>query len=223
MSKNELSTQMNWRVLEPNTLRAYELAVQDFQDVTGAPIDQATSDLASAWQASMQSRGFAVNTIRQRLSALRTITGLRVELPKRQKASYALLSATQIRTLMSMVSDPANRMLLVRLLTIGSTARTVSLSDNTFMSHLLGAEREHTLASQKVTRLLKRYARNAGLNAQQVNLRVWCLSGRRLVETCTPAELASLLEARAAFGNAGKVVEYTKALHGLGRRSFAKA
>jgi hypothetical protein len=221
MSQNTI-TQPNWRVLEPNTLRAYTLAGQDFQQVTGVSMDQATAELALAWQRSMERRGFSINTIRQRLSALRTISGVQVQLPRREKAESALLSGAQIRSVMSMVADRADRILLVRLLTLGSQARTTPLSDNLFSSHLLGAEQEHTLGSQKVTRLLKRYARNAGLNARQVNLRVWCLSGRKLVETCTPAELASLLQARAEQ-NAGKVVEWAKSLHGIGRRSRVKA
>ena len=223
MSRNSNTTQpFQWRVLEPNTLRAYENAGQDFLQITGVKMDQATAELALAWQKSMEYRGFSVNTIRQRLSALRTVTGLPIELPKRQKTDYPLLSADQVRALMSMVSDRADRILLVRLFTIGSAARTVPLTHENFGLHLIGAGREHLLATQKVTRLLKRYGRNAGLDARQINLRVWCLSGRRLVETCTPAELSSVLEARAGQ-NAERVVGYSKALHGIGRRSFAKA
>lgn len=212
----------NWRVLQPHTLRAYEYAGQDFLLTTGVSMDQATAELAFAWIKSMESRGFSVNTIRQRLSALRTLSGVQVELPRREKSTYPLLSGAQIRAMMSVVSDPADRMLLVRLLTLGTQARTVNVpTDDLFSSHLIGAEQEHRLASQKVTRVLKRYGRNAGLDPRQINLRAWCLSGRKLVETCTPAELLSLLDARAEQ-DAGKVVEYSKALHGLGRRSFSK-
>src|SRR5262245_15407618 len=109
-----IMTQLNWHVLEPNTLRAYERAAQDFQQVTGLPMDQATTDLAKHWTYSMETRGLAVNTIRQRLSALRTISGLHVDLPKRTRVEPVLLDGTQIRTVMAMVSLRADRMLLVR-------------------------------------------------------------------------------------------------------------
>lgn len=214
---------IQWRAIEPNTLRAYEQADRDFQNITGHPIKQATAELALIWQKSMESRDFAVNTIRQRLSALATLSGVKVNLPKRERTEPVFLESAQIRTMMSMVHDRAERMLLVRLLTLGSQARTTTaLTDDSFMAHLIGAEREHTLGTQKVTRLIKRYARNAGLNAKQVNLRVWCLSGRRLLETLSPAELASLLDARMQQ-DPGKIVEYVRPLHGMGRRSFAKA
>lgn len=213
---------IQWRAIEPNTLRAYEQAARDFQKVTGYPMKQATLELALTWQESMKARDFAPNTIRQRLSALATMSGVRVDLPKRERTEPVYLQDTQIRTMMSLVQDRAERMLLVRLLTLGSQARIVSaLSDNSFMAHLIGAEREHTLGTQKVTRLLKRIASKAGLNAKQVNLRVWCLSGRRLIETLSPAELSSLLDARVQQN--GKVVDFVKPLHGIGRRSFAKS
>lgn len=223
MSKDTITQPIQWRVLEPNTLRAYMCAGRDFQLATGVQIDQATPELAIAWRISMERRGFSTNTIRQRLSALRTVTGLSIELPRRVKSEVRILNAEQVRAMLSHVSDRADRMLLVRLLTIGTLARTVTApADSTFLSHLIGAEQEHRLATQKITRLLKRIANKANLNPKQVNLRVWCVSGRRLIETLTPAELASLLETR-AHQDPGQVVGYAKALHGINRRSRVKA
>lgn len=215
-SKNQ---HLAWRVLEPSTLRAYELAGHDFSQITGKPMQSATLETVESWLASMRARKFSINTIRQRLSALRTISGIKIELPKRPKTDRTIMNAKQVRALMAVVSDRSDRMLLVRLLTLGTTARTVQ--EPAFMSHFLGAEQEHTLATQKVTRVLKRYAGKAGLNAKQVSLRVWCLSGRRLVETLAPVELSELLSAR-VDQEPCQVVE-PKLLHGINRRSQVKA
>lgn len=207
---------LNWKVLEANTVRAYETAAHDYAEVIGSPITTATSETARRWETTMELRGYSVNTIRQRLSALATLSGTKIPLPRRPRFETQALSAEQIRRLMSAVKDSADRMLLVRLLTLGSRAKTVPANEAAFMGRFVGAEREHTLASQNVTRILRKYARLAGLDPKPISLRAWCLSGKRLVESLSPVELADLLSAPSMQEPRSKV------LHGIGRRSFAK-
>jgi hypothetical protein len=208
-------TTFNWRVLSENTVRSYEQAAKDFELVTGCPIQHADVESAEAWRASMIGRGLSVSTIRSRLIALKVISGVKVLLPKRQPVVPVTLSAEQVRKVMSIVAYPADRMLLVRLLTLGLKARTVTMPAETFMAHFTGTN-ECELSSQRTTRKLRRYARQAGLNEKQVSLRVWCLSGRKLLETLGPAELTSLLDH--SPNRSAQPVEW-KPLHGIGRRS----
>lgn len=208
-------TTFNWRVLSENTVRSYEQAARDFNQVTGRRIDQADVESAEAWKASMIGRGLAVSTIRSRLIALKVISGVKVLLPKRQPSAPVILSGEQVRKVMSIVAAPSDRMLLVKLLTLGAQARTITPPADTFLAHFMG-ENECELSAQTMTRKLKRYAREAGLNEKQVSLRVWCLSGRKLLDTLGPDEVASLLDHSPR--EVPSRVEW-KPLHGIGRRS----
>lgn len=212
-------TTPNWKVAEPNTLRAYTTAARDFETVTGLPADRADTISLASWEASMRARGLAVNTIRQRLSAIGVISGVKVQLPKREKANAHLLSAEEIRSIIAHVNDRDDRMLVVRLLTLGRQARHVQKEADTFMAHFLGMQAECHLSAQDVTRKLKRYARKAGVDANRVNLRCFCLSGRELLKGMDVKELVEFMEpAPLATSDAfGK-----KMLHGIGRRSELK-
>src|SRR5688500_2103491 len=94
-----------FRVLSANSLRVYQKAARDFEIVTGRPADKADTESVEAWKASLIGRGLAVNTIRNYLSALATISGIKVELPKREKfKGRRLLSADHVRMVMSVVT-----------------------------------------------------------------------------------------------------------------------
>jgi site-specific recombinase XerD len=211
---------INWKVAEPNTLRAYNVAVKDFETVTGIRVDQADAASISAWQASMEGRGLSINTIRQRLSAVSVISGVKVQLPKRPKAECITLSADQVRAMFQRVIDGADRMLLMRLLTLGSRARRVVVSpDGSFMAHFLGQANEQDLTAQEVTRRLKRYARKAGLDHTTINLRTWCISGRWLLKNMSIKEVVSL--APSPIDDDRHVT--FRPLHGINRRTNIKA
>ena len=208
-------TTFNWRVLAPGSLRAYTKAAHDFEAVTGRSVDQADVESIETWRASMIGRGLSVSTIRLRLSAVSVISGVKVLLPKRQPTMPVILTTEQVRKMISIVADHSHRLLLVKLLTLGSRARTVTEPALTFSAHFMSTG-ERELSAQETTRLLKRYARQAGLNEQQVNLRTWCLTGRRLAATMKPAEFVSLLDHRP--NEFAQSVQW-RPLHGIGRRS----
>lgn len=211
-------TTFSWRVLSPNTLRSYEQAAKDFEIVAGFPIRLADDVSIARWQASMEARGMSVNTIRTRLSALSVITGIRVELPKREHVQHITLSAEQVRAILSVVSDPAHRVLLVKLLTLGAQARTVPPPATTFGAHFAGETSMEEKTAQQMSRMLKSYAAKAGLNERQISLRVWCLTGRKLCEVLDIREFVDLI------GHAEKPspVEW-RPLHGIGRRSGSRS
>jgi len=81
-----MQSSFSWRKYSPNTLRAFEQAARDFSTVTGRRIDLADVECAQAWLASMQGRKLSDSTIRQRIAALRLISGLQVTLPVRAEA-----------------------------------------------------------------------------------------------------------------------------------------
>lgn len=207
-------TTFNWRVLSPHTIRAYEHAARDFQQVTGLKANQATVESIEAWRASMEGRGLAVGTIRQRLSALAVISGVKVLLPKRTAARRRLLSLAQVRNLMTVVSDPADRLLLVRLLALGPSAKTAAQPADSDLARIMGAEQD-LLSAQETTRKLKRYARRAGILESEVNLRTWYQTGRQLLTALGPAGLAGLLGAQPIERSHAA----WKPLHGIGRRA----
>lgn len=210
---------ITWKVIEPNTQRAYSVAARDFECVTGVSVKQADSVSVARWEESMRARGLAVNTIRQRLSAISMISGVKVQLPKREKYKTQILSANEIKAIVAHVIDRDDRMLVVRLLTLGRQARHVQKAANTFMAHFLGTPAEYDLSAQDVTRRLKRYAGKAGVDMNRVNLRSFCLSGRLLLKDMDVKDLVELMEpvslaANDTFGQ--------KMLHGIGRRSQLK-
>ena len=208
-------TTFNWRVLAPNTMRAYEQAARDFECVTGYPVQDADGESIETWKASMTGRGLSVGTIRRRLSAVSVISGVRVLLPKRQPSMPVILTTEQVRKMISIVADHSHRILLVKLLTLGPKARITRQPAETFIAHFMGPD-EREMSAQETTRLLKRYARQAGLKEEQVNLRTWCLTGRKLAATMNPAEFVSLLDHRP--NEFAQSVQW-RPLHGIGRRS----
>jgi hypothetical protein len=207
---------LNWKLAEPNTQRAYQVAAKDFETITGLAAQRADAVSIARWEASMYERGLKVNTIRQRLSAVSVISGVKVELPKREKTECTWLSADQVKAILAEVADRADRMLMVRLLTIGTRARKVELAASDFAAHFLGLVKERELSAQDVTRRLKRYARKAGIDSDLVNLRVFCASGRRLLKHLDVKELVEYF-APVPFSASDTLV--SRPLHGIGRRS----
>jgi hypothetical protein len=207
-------TTFQWRTLSPNTMRAYTRAAVDFEAVTGRPVDRADAGSIEAWRASMIGRRLSVSTIRQRLSAVAIISGVRVELPRRSKSQALLLDAGQVRAVMSVVSDSSDRILLAKLLTLGAKARTEWAAEGV-AAHFIGEMEEQGLSAQRVSRKLRRYARRAGLDERAISLRIWCQSGRQLVRSLEMRELVDLL--------GGKPEPVTgvswRLLHGIGRRT----
>src|SRR5688500_16445611 len=116
-------TTFNWRAIEPNTLRAYAVAVKDFETVTGIRVDLADAERITLWQKSMQARGLAINTIRARMSAVAVVSGVKVELPKRQKLDVTM-SLDQVRSFFAVIKNKDDRTLLVSLLLTGTQLRT---------------------------------------------------------------------------------------------------
>jgi hypothetical protein len=206
---------INWKVAEPNTLRAYTAAARDFETVTSIRVDRADTVSISAWQSSMEGRGLSINTIRQRLSAVSVISGVPVQLPRREKSQPLTLTADQVRAMFQHVVDATDRMLFMRLLTLGSQARRVKLSsEGSFLAHFLGEANEQDLSTKAVTRRLKRYAKKAGLDHTEINLRTWCISGRQLLRHLSVKDLVSLAPSPIEPAH----ISY-RPLHGIGRRS----
>lgn len=207
-------TTFNWRVLSPNTLRVYTQSAKDFETVTGRRVDQADTESIAAWQASMEGRNLSGNTIRKRLSVVSLLSGVKVNLPKYQKPQLRpLLNAEQVHALMSIVTDPGHRLCLMQLLTLGTKARQLQIVPESFGAHFVGCT-SSTLNAQQATRMIKRYAGRAGLDASQVSLRVWCVSGRRLLDSLGVIEFLKVVETP----DVHQGVDW-KPLHGIGRRS----
>src|SRR5688572_14348984 len=197
-------TTFNWRAIEPNTLRAYAVAVKDFETVTGRRVDLADTISIAAWRASMEARGLAINTIRARLSAVSVVSGVKVELPKRQKLEVAM-SLDQVRSFFAVFKNKEDRTLLVSLLLTGTQLRT-------FAAHFVGA-RKYT--SQEITRKVKRYADLAGLASAEMNMRTLVRSGKSLLRE---HQAANLVEMLTPAPTETKRVSW-RPLHGIGRRS----
>lgn len=209
----------NWRVMPRNTMRAYEQAAKDFETVTGFPVRFADDVSVATWQASMEARGLSVNTIRTRLSAVAVITGIKITLPKRQSAETprTTLSMEQVKALMSNVSDRSDRMVLVKLLTLGMRARSIAAQTETFGAHFAGSIPDRDPTTQQLSRMLKRYAAKAGMKPEQISLRVWCLTGQKLVNVLSVRELVDLL------GHSDTSQVDWRPLHGIGRRNGSRS
>lgn len=192
----------NWKVASANTLRVYRAAISDFEHVTGVQIAQATAGAISQWHKSMTGRKLAPNTIRTRIAAVRILTHIDYPLPPKAHTATRILSADQIKAILVTVTNKADRLTLVK---------TLTRADRVFTSP------EPATATQALTRLIKSYARKAGLESSQVSLRVWRESGRALAEYMTPAELAALLHVAPA-DNRPRVSWKRSKLHGLNRR-----
>src|SRR5512138_2490351 len=149
----------NWRVASPNTLRSYESAVKDFETVTGIRVDKADAVTIASWRSSMEARGLSLNTIRSRLSAVSIVSGVKVKLPKKQtRSDIPILSEEQIKVFFRQIQKDSDRQLMVTIILTGKRPTTqyhwLSLPNN-------------ILTTQEITRKVKRYARLAGLKAEE--------------------------------------------------------
>ncbi|MCI0551284.1 MAG: site-specific integrase [Anaerolineae bacterium] len=192
----------NWRVLSPNTMRAYETAANDFNKVTGIRVDRADVVSIATWQASMEARGLTRNTIRSRLSAVSIVSGVKVTLPKKTEAECPIFDEDQVRAFFRQVKD-ADRELMVSILLTGHQPKP--------QAHWLPSTHRTT---QEITRKIKRYARLAGLNQDQVNMRTLIRTGRALTRKYDTPHLINHILPKPAQ----PTVEW-KPLHGIGRRS----
>lgn len=197
-------TTFNWRAIEPNTLRAYTVAVKDYETVTGIRVDQADVTSIYIWQKSMEGRGLAINTIRARLSAVSVVSGVKVELPKRQKLDV-IMSLEQVCSFFAVIKDKDDRTLLVSLLLTGTQLRT-------FAAHFIGSK---NFTTQEITRKVKRYADLAGMASAEMNMRTVVRSGKSLLREHQAADLMKLLTPPPAEA---KRVSW-KPLHGISRRT----
>lgn len=193
----------NWKVASPHTMRAYHSAAKDFSTVTGIPAAEADAVTMAAWQASMEARGLSANTIRARLSAVAVIAGVKVQLPKKEKARPIVLSDDQVKAFFRTIEKDSDRQLLASLLLTGRQQN----SDAHWLSH-------STLSTQEITRKIKRYARLAGLDETCVNLRTLVRTGRQLLARYSPDYIAGNLMPRPL-----QPVVAWQPLHGIGRRS----
>lgn len=197
----------NWRVVRPNTLKVYEQAARDFHEATGLAFDQADEAAARQWDESMKERGLSVNTRRTRLSALAVMSGVTIALPPREKRQTPILSMEQIKALFAQIQKTADRALLMSILLVGEQVQTPA--------HFLG--RGTNCTTQEITRKVKQYARRAGLDETQVNLRTLARSGRVLLTHLSAQDVTRQI------GTAVEPVQETlvnwKPLHGIGRRT----
>jgi hypothetical protein len=247
----ETSKVFNWKEVSPNTMKAYALAITDFETVTSLRVDRADAESLAAWDASMRGRKLSVNTRRARLSAVRVVSGVEFPLPKKVNSERRLLSAEQVRALMAQVKSGQDRTSLVKELTAplsragldmsreehrGTTRPPMQFEENLLAhfdrlstAHFVGRQTltpspspwkgEGELTTQDLTRRIKRYARKAGINEKQVNLRVWRMSGQRLLGTLSRAEFMRFMETLTpALSLQGEGAVEWKRLHGIGRR-----
>lgn len=207
--------QIKWHVASDNTLRAYAVAIKDFETVTNTKVDRADMQTIQQWHESLKARKprLAPNTIRARLSAVRLMSGIKYPLPKKQKAGVDLLSLKQVRAVLAQAKNAGEREALMKSLSgfdvISKRANVNSQTD--FDVHFLGVANTPTSA-QAVTRLLKRCAKKAGID-QAISLRIWAQSGAWLLKVLSPVEFSKLMPL------AETPITNTKPLHGIGRRS----
>lgn len=194
-----------WRAVSPNTLKAYMTAAKDFESVTGIPVDRADLISIAAWQASMKARGLSMNTIRSRLSAVSVVSGVKVALPKKEKADGCLLSDDQITAFFHQIEKDSDRELMVKILLTGRRPRA--------NVHWI-AQPSGNLTTQEITRKIKRYARLAGLNEQQVNMRTLVRTGRELTRKYDAQYLVDHI-----LPKPPKPTVEWRPLHGIGRRN----
>lgn len=196
----------NWRVASPNTLRSYQTAVKDFETVTSVRVDRADDESIATWQASMEARGLSTNTIRCRLSAVAIVSGVKVQLPKKHKqVGTPILSDDQIKVFFRQIQKESDRELMVALILTGRQPK----SQYHWLSHPNG-----NLTTQEITRKIKRYARLAGLNEEQVNMRTLIRTGKELTSKYGAQHLVDHILPKSTK----PTVEW-KPLHGIGRRS----
>jgi hypothetical protein len=154
-----------------------------------------------SWKASLQARGLSVNTIRSRLSAISILSGVKVQLPSKIAEDGLVMDEEQVRAVFRHVKD-ADRELMVSLLLTGRQPKAEA--------HWLAVRR---LTTQEITRKLKRYARLAGLNEEQVNMRTWIRSGRELLGRHDARYIVEHI-----LPKPSKPTVEWRPLHGIGRR-----
>lgn len=210
--------QFNWRVASANTLRGYAAAAKDFETATGSRVDRADSASMQKWHDGMKRRGLASNTIRTRIAAVRILSGVQYPLPpkekaenRRQKTESRTLTLEQVQAVLKQAQGE-ERSALMLALTVGLDMR-MSRNTDDFRAYFLGAGRQMT--AQSLTRLIKRCAGKAGLDESLVSLRTWTRSGAALLQALNPSEFVQALpQAELPEG-----VDWSKRLHGIGRRS----
>jgi len=166
----------HWIVASKNTVRVHRDTRRDYESVIGKPISEATAGTAERWIASMRDRKLAPNTIRTRIASLRTLAKIDYPLPPKHKTDRPVLDAEQVRAILAQVGTYGERLILM-----GALTRADQIFDT-----------PARVDAQTLTRLIRRYARKAGLESDQCSLRVWRESGSILAEQMTPAEFAEL-------------------------------
>jgi len=208
-------TKLKWRVASENTLRAYMVAIKDFETVMSIKIDQANMTSIRQWHDSLIGRKLSPNTIRARLSYVRVMSGVKYPLPKKQKAGADLLTLVEVRAILAQAKTPDERQALMKSLS-GFDGVQKHMNDLTgFGAHFAGTVSVTSVTAQALTRLLKRCAKRAGIT-QQINQRIWIQSGAWLLKVLSPMEFSYLMP------QAENRLENMKPLHGVGRRSHVK-
>ncbi len=210
-----MNSPLKWRVVtSTNTLRAYAVAIKDFESVTNTRIDQADMLTIKQWHDSLIGRRLSQNTIRARLSYVRMASGIKYPLPKKQKTAADLLSLKDVRAVLAQARTSGERQALMSSLSGFDAFRKHAHATRTdFDVHFLGISGTPTSA-QALTRLLKRCARTAGIE-QSVNLRIWVRSGAWLLKVLSPKEFSFLMP------QVETLLENAKPLHGINRRSHS--
>jgi len=193
----------NWRVASPNTWKTYAVAIKDFETITGVRVDRADAALIERYRASMQVRGLKQNTIRSRMSAVSIVSGVKITLPKKIEAEPVVMSEEQVKAFFRKIEKDVDRELLVSIVLTGRQP---------IKAHWITTG-VRALSTQEITRKIKRYARLAGLNETQVNMRTLIRTGKFLISQHDMQYLLEHLLPKPAQPN----VEW-KALHGIGRR-----
>ena len=202
----------NWKVVQPNTLRAYTVAARDFETATGIRADQADVISIAAWQNNMEERGLAVGTIRTRLSAISTITGIKIQLPKRDGECGKTLSLEQVKLFFNVIKSRTDRALMASIFFTGAQPQSIP-------AHFAGlgvSDGDNRLTTQEITRRVKRYAKMAGLNEAEMNLRTMKRSGKALMDEQDALELLKVTTPSPSKDR--NRISY-RPLHGIGRRS----
>jgi hypothetical protein len=188
-------------------LRSYDTARKDFEAVTGIDADRADIVSIATWQASMEARGLSGNTIRARLSAVSILSGVKVQLPKKAtKKDIAILSDDQLKAFFRQIVKDSDHELLVQILLTGRRPKAPF--------HWLSSPRL-SFTSQEITRKIKRYARLAGLNEEQVNMRTLVRTGKDLISKHDANYIVQHILPKPAK----QTVEW-KPLHGIGQRKL---
>lgn len=200
----------NWRVASANTLRGYAAAAKDFETATQTRVDRADIPSMQVWHEGMKRRGLSSNTIRTRIAAVRILSGVQYPLPPKEKTASRLLSMEQVQAVLQQAQGE-ERTALVLALTVGLGTRRHAAND--FKAYFAGEGRKMT--AQSMTRLIKRCAGKAGIETGMASLRTWTRSGAALLRTMNPAEFAQSLPQ----ADLPERVDWSKQLHGIGRRS----